>query len=88
MSRRTKEVKSEIKVLRAKMYKKTTFFDFEVNDVNIYGCRFIEGKNGNFIGFPSYKSNTNNKYYNHVYVELSEDEINQIEDQINDLLDK
>lgn len=88
MSRRTEEVKSEIKVIRAKMYKKTTFFDLEVNGVKIYGCRFIEGDHGNFVGFPSYRSNSNRKYYNHAYVSLSEDEINQIEDQINDLLDK
>lgn len=88
MSRRTEEVKKEIKVVRAKVHKKTTFFDLKVNGVNIYGCRFIEGSNGNFVGFPSYKSNTNDKYYNHVWVELSEEDVKLIDSQIDDLLDK
>ena len=63
MSRRNKEnaeekqtVVSDLKVLRAKEYKGTTFLDLEVNGVKIYGCRYVEGKNGDFISFPSYKA--------------------------------
>ena len=77
---------SDIKVLRAKEYKETTFFDLEVNGVKIYGCRFMEGKNGNFVAFPS-KKGSDGKYYNHVYVELDEAMVNLIDEELDKLLD-
>ena len=91
MSRRNKEnaeaktVVSDLKVLRAKEYKGTTFLDLEVNGVKIYGCRYIEGKNGDFISFPSYKAK-DGKYYNYAYVELDEAMINLIDEQLDKLL--
>ena len=80
-----KSVISDIKVLRAKEYKETTFFDLEVNGVKIYGCRFMEGKNGNFVAFPS-KKGSDGKYYNHVYVELDEAMVNLIDEELDKLL--
>ena len=80
-----KTVVSDLKVLRAKEYKGTTFLDLEVNGVKIYGCRYIEGKNGDFISFPSYKAK-DGKYYNYAYVELDEAMINLIDKQLDKLL--
>ena len=92
MSRRNKEnaeekqtVVSDLKVLRAKEYKGTTFLDLEVNGVKIYGCRYVEGKNGDFISFPSYKAK-DGKYYNYAYVDLDEAMVSLIDEQLDKLL--
>lgn len=92
MSRRNKEneegkktVVSDLKVLRAKEYKGTTFLDLEVNGVKIYGCRYVEGKNGDFISFPSYKAK-DGKYYNHAYVDLDEAMVKLIDEELDKLL--
>ena len=92
MSRRSKENAAEnkivifdLKVLRAKEYKETVFIDLEVNGVKIYGCRYVEGKNGDFVSFPSYKAK-DGKYYSHAYVELDEAAVKLIDEQIDELL--
>ena len=91
MSRRSKgneEVKtviSDLKVLRAKEYNEIDFIDLQVNGVKIYGCRFMEGKNGDFVSFPSYKAK-DGKYYSHAYVDLDEASIKLIDEQIDELL--
>lgn len=92
MGRRNKEnteekqtVVSDLKVLRAKEYKGTTFLDLEVNGVKIYGCRYVEGKNGDFISFPSYKAK-DGKYYNYAYVDLDEAMVSLIDEQLDKLL--
>ena len=62
MSRRTANKEAEsakqeaakiysCEVIRAKEYKETVFFDVTINGVSIYGCRFVEGKNGDFVSF-------------------------------------
>ena len=48
-------------------------FDAIINDVSIYGCRVVEGKNGDFISFPSRKG-PDDKYYSHAYIKLTEDD--------------
>lgn len=92
MSRRSKEneeakttVVTDLKVLRAKEFKDTVFCDLEINGVKIYGCRYVEGKNGDFISFPSYKGK-DGKYYSHCYVDLDEAMVNLIDEQIDKLL--
>ena len=93
MSRRSKENAPaeetkkvyDLKVLRAKEYKETVFFDLEVNGVKIYGCRFVEGKNGDFVSFPSYKGK-DGKYYSHAFVDLDEAMVSLIDEQIDALL--
>lgn len=93
MSRRNKENAAEekkveitsLKVLRAKEYKNSCFIDLDINGVKIYGCRYVEGKNGDFISFPSYKGN-DGKYYNYAWAELSEDDVKNIDEQIDKLL--
>lgn len=95
MSRRSenKEEKVEVfkvKVLRANEFtdkngNDTTFFDMEVNGVKIFGCRFMTGKNGDFVSFPSQKGK-DGKYYNHAWVDLPSDVIADIDKQLDDIL--
>lgn len=48
-------------------------FALTVNGVTVYGCIVMEGKNGDFISFPSYKGK-DGKYYNHAYIPLTDKE--------------
>lgn len=87
-NRKEKEERMKIcsvKVLRAKEYKETVFLDLELNGVCIYGCRYVEGKNGDFISFPSHKGK-DGKYYNYAWADLPEDLIESINNQIDELL--
>lgn len=70
-----------IVVKRAQEFNDKIFFDMIVNDVTIYGCTLLEGKNGMFVSFPS-KKGKNNKYYNFAYVDLSEADVSNIVAQI------
>lgn len=55
--------------------------------ISIYGCRIAAGKKGkNFISFPSRKG-TDGKYYSHAYVELSQDEQDEIIDTVIDSME-
>ena len=74
-----------LEVKRAKEYKNTVFFDVDINGVMIYGCRYVEGKNGDFVSFPSYKG-SDGKYYNHCWIKLDEASVNLIDEQIDQLL--
>lgn len=93
MAKNVKKSDLEIEVTRAHQYankktkKETTFFDMKVNGVSIYGCTLVEGKNGTFVSFPSYKG-SNDKYYNHAWVELSDDDIELIETLVADALEE
>lgn len=80
-----KSVISDLKVLRATEFEDNLFFDMEVNGVTIYGCRYVEGKNGDFIAFPS-KKGKDGKYYKHAYVELDEAMVSLIDEQLDGLL--
>ena len=82
-----KQVKSalEIKVTRAKQFDNACMFDMVVNGVTIYGCRVIEGKEGDFVSFPSHKGK-DDKYYNHCYIKLSDEATKDIIHQVEELL--
>ena len=68
-----------IVVKRAKTFDDgNIFFDMIVNDVTIYGCRLLEGKNGMFVSFPKRKGT----YYNIAYVDLNEADVSNIVAQI------
>lgn len=94
MSRRNKEnaeaeekiAITDLKVLRAKEYKNSCFIDLRINGVKIYGCRYVEGKNGDFISFPSYKG-SDGKYYNYAWVDLDEASVSLIDEAIDKLLE-
>lgn len=76
----------EAKVTRAKQFKDGgVVFDMVVNGVTIYGCRVIEGKNGDFVSFPAYKG-SDGKYYSHVWIKLSDDDTAAIVKQVENML--
>lgn len=89
MARSRKE--SEERELSLKVKRATEFksgdvaFDIDVNGVMIYGCVMKEGRNGNFVAFPSRKG-SDGKYYSHVWVALSESDVENINKQIDELL--
>lgn len=71
-----------IVVKRAKQFDDgKIIIDLIVNDVTIYGCRLIEGKNGIFVSFPQRKGK-DDKYYNIAYVALSKSDVDNIVAQI------
>lgn len=64
----------EYDVLRTKMFDNGgVTFDMELNGVRIYGCRVVEGKNGDFISFPQRKG-SDGKYYSIAWANLSPDD--------------
>jgi DNA-binding cell septation regulator SpoVG len=62
------------------------FFTLELNGVAIYNCRVATGKNGDFISFPQYKG-SDGKYYNNVYVSLSDEDSSKILEEIQKQID-
>lgn len=88
------ETNNTIKVLKVKEIKdrKDCYrFNMEINGVTIYGCQYITytDANGNekcFISFPQYKSKNDDKYYNHVYVKLSDFDVGVIEKEIGEMI--
>lgn len=57
--------------------KDSVTFDLELNCVKIYGCFVVEGKDGDFISFPSRKGSDGN-YYSIAYAYLSENDTKNI----------
>ena len=53
-------------------------------EVTIYNCRIVEGRKGDFIGWPCYEGK-DGKYWNHVYVDISSADV---EDIISDVRDQ
>lgn len=69
-----KSILKDYKVDYVKMDSKDRVrFSLTVNGVTVYGCNVVEGKNGDFISFPSYKGK-DGKYYNHAYIPLTDEE--------------
>lgn len=57
------------------------FFTLILNGVSINDCRVVEGKDGDFIGFPARKGN-DGKYYNHAYANISPEDSESILDRV------
>lgn len=62
------------------------FFTLLLNGVFINNCRVISGKNGDFIGWPQYKG-SDDKWYNVVYVPISDEDTKNILDLVQDAID-
>lgn len=62
-------------------------FNMQVDGfVDIYGCRIYDGKEGKpFISFPSRKG-SDGKYWNHVYIKLSDEQTEEIAKQVEEKL--
>lgn len=62
------------------------FFTLTLNGVSINQCCVVEGKDGDFIGFPCRKGN-NGKYYKHVYAAISPEDskaiLSKVEKEVN-----
>ena len=56
-------------------------FDLTIDDFTIYGCRVVEGKNGDFISLPSRKGK-DGKYWGIVYKRFTDEETNEILDMV------
>ena len=82
---------NDIKVKRAatagKGKNKVIFADVIINGVTIYGCRIVDGRKGEFVAFPSQKSEKDGKYYNHAWFDLTEEESELIIDEAHKLAD-
>lgn len=57
--------------------KNTVFADIVINGITIYGMTVVEGKNGDFLSFPSRKGN-DGKYYSICWARLSEEDQKEI----------
>lgn len=57
------------------------FFSLTLNGVSINNCRVVEGKDGDFIGFPSWKGN-DGKYHKHAYANISPEDSKKILDKV------
>lgn len=54
--------------------------------VQVYGCRIYDGNNGKpYVCFPARKGN-DGRYWNHVYMKLSEEQTEEIAKQIEEKL--
>lgn len=63
------------------------FFTLTLNGVTIYNCRVANGKNGDFVSFPQYKG-SDGKYYNNVYVSLSDEDSKNILAEVQKQIDE
>ena len=59
----------------------------EDRKLTIYGCRIVDSKKGNFISFPSRKGSDGN-YYSHAYIQLTQEEQDEIIEAVMDALDE
>lgn len=86
MKKKEAESAVQAQVTRAKQFDDGgVMFDMVVNGVSIYGCRVVEGKNGDFVSFPSYKAK-DGKYYSHAYIKLSDADTKNIVSQVEDMI--
>ena len=85
MKKKDVNVEVNAKVVRANQVDDLVFFDVDINGVTIYGCKVVEGKNGDFISFPSHKGK-DGKYYNHAYIKLSDDQAKDIISQVENMI--
>ena len=63
------------------------FFTLTLNGVTIYNCRVANGRNGDFVSFPQYKG-SDDKYYNNVYVSLSDEDSKNILAEVQKQIDE
>lgn len=54
--------------------------------VEIYGCRIINGRDGEFVAFPQRKGK-DGRYYKHAYVRLTDDQTDEIVSAVYDALE-
>lgn len=78
----------EIERIRQNQYG-DIFFTLTIDGyIHINGCRLVTKKDGmsEFVSFPSYKG-SDGKYYSHVYVELEDEETEEIAAKLHEYLE-
>lgn len=85
MKKKDVNVEVNVKVVRANQFEDLVYFDVEINGVTIYGCKVVEGKNGDFISFPYHKGK-DGKYYNHAYIKLTDEQAKEIISQVENMI--
>ena len=81
----SEETKNTVKVTRAHQFDDGSIaLDMEVNGVSIYNATLRDSKNGMFVSFPSRKGK-DGKYYSHVFVKFSKEDIDSIIAQVEEL---
>lgn len=74
-------------VLRAKEVDSgDILFDAKVNEVTLYGMAVKKGDNGEWISFPARKSG--DKYYKYYYLNLTDEQIDELIQAVFDKLDE
>ena len=53
----------------------TIIFDATVNGIKLYGMRIINGNNGDFVAYPSRKSEKDGKYYKFFYLDMNDEQL-------------
>lgn len=83
LSYTSQDMNVEIKVRDYNGTKFCTLILYE--DIIIYNCKIVNGKNGAFLSFPRYEGKTKGEYWNYAYVAKDSDlakEIQEVVDQI------
>lgn len=57
------------------------------DDIYIYNCKIVDGKNGYFLSMPSYEGSDDN-YYNYAYINKDSDLSTEINDLVASLEEK
>jgi len=85
----TKVESLEVKSVRVVETKRgdLVFFTLVINGVYINNCKVATGKNGDFVGWPQYKG-SDDKWYNQVYVPLSDDDTKKIMELVQDAINE
>ena len=78
----------EIKVRRVFDGQYGVLFDLELNHVTIYGCRVCHTADDRpFVGFPQ-KKGKDGQYWGHAYAPLTDEQTDEIMDQVADMLEQ
>jgi len=85
-TRKTTPVET-LEIRRVHAAGKIVFFDAVINGVTIYGLKVVEGKNGDFVSFPS-TLGQDGKYYNTVFMALSYEDSKKILTAVQTKLDE
>lgn len=85
----TKVESLEVKSVRVVETKRgdLVFFTLVINGVFINNCKVATGKNGDFVGWPQYKG-SDDKWYNVVYVPLSDDDTKKIMELVQEAINE
>lgn len=84
-------LKSDNVKIEVRPYEKKNLIGFATlilyDEIYIYNCSIVDGKNGYFLSMPSYQG-SDDKYYNYAYIDKDSDLAKEINDLVSSLEDK